>query len=309
MTVSDLTTVTNQIQKFWGPLGVDEFVESTALARLVNRNFTDAQGRATTVNMKGDTVYVSELGIPTGETRTIGTDADVFNPEEMTLNRVAVQVTKRFVASYEFEDLVQIQSQIGDADSEVRMALMQSLAEQVNSYCYSLLSVSTSAPDHLLNGISDFNSAHMATLRKLAGAAKWPKDGNWWVLADPSYYSDIMDDTTMSSADFGGQDRPVISGQVAAPRFGFNVLEDNSDGLKALFQAGGNLGLSSAAVEDFAVAFHTKCMHLIIQEQPRFQISNLHSNKQFGFVISADLLGGGVLATNGNRKVIATYNS
>ena len=310
MTATLLTDVSNQVMKVWSPLGADEFIQSTLLPALVNRDFTDNSGSPVDINRMYDTVYVSQLSIPTGETRTAGVDADSFSPEKMSLSRVAISVNKRFVASYEFEDLVQLQSQLGAADSEIRMALMQALAQQVNSYCYGLVVPSTSAPDHLLNGVSDFNSAQMATIRKLAGKAKWPKPTtDWYLLADPSYHSDIMDDTTLANADYGQTDRPVISGQMGQPRFGFNVFEDNSDGLLNLFASGGALGLTSTAGEDYAIAFHKKFMHLVLQKQPRFMVSSKHSNNQFGYVISADLLGGAVLATNGDEKVIATYNT
>ena len=302
MTVTNTTDLTNQVQKVWGAFAVDEFRDMHLLPNLVNKPY---EGQ---ILREADTVYVSQITPATGENRTVGVDADSFGTEKMTTNRVAVQANKRAVAAYEFTDLAEIQSQLGSADSEVRTSLLHGVMAQINDYLYSLISPSTSAPDHVLDSVTDFNSAQFAICRKLAGAAKWPKSSpmnDWYALLDPSYYSDAMDDTTLSNADYGNVDRPVINGQIAQPRFGFNVYEDTTDGLTSEIA---NTG-AGTDTEDAALLFHKDFMHCVMQTEPRFKISDKHPNNQFGYVISCDVIYGAVLATGGDERHIFVFNT
>lgn len=299
MTTTNTVDLANQVQKFWGPLFMGELRETALLPALVNRDYEGA------ITQPGDTVYVSMVTAATGENKTVGVDAGTFSPEKMATTRVSCVANKRAVASFEFEDLVQLQTQLGtpNGQSEIRNALMQGVATQINTYLYSLVAPSTSAPDHVLDTITDHNSAHMATLRKAAGKAKWMKDGQWYLLADPSYYSDILDDTVLANADYV-DDRPVIAGQIAQPRFGFNVFEDNTQGLLNVITA-----QAGTDTEDASLAFHKDFMAMVMQQQPRYKISDLHSNKQFGYVISLDVVYGAVLAPQGANKHIFTFNT
>jgi hypothetical protein len=105
-------------------------------------------------------------------------------------------------------------------------------------------------------------------------------------LLDPSYYSDILNAQTLTSSDYVGDEAPVIGGQVVKQRYGFNLLEDNSMGTdKGLF-------------------FHPDFLHLVMQQEPRFKVSDLHPNKKFGYVISVDIVFGAALGINGNLKHI-----
>lgn len=310
MVDTNINDVQNQVQQEWAPIFYDEFVEKAVLPSIVMRQPTNKAGAPIEVPTGGDTVYVSQIDEATGETLTVGTDAQKFNPQKLTTTRVQIKADKRFVGSYEFTDLVEIQSQLGQADSPIRMALMQAFEKQVNNYLYSLVDVSTSTPDHLLNGVSDFNAAHLRALRVLAGQAQWPKNPqDWFTLADPAYYGDISDDTTLASGDYGGDDYPLITGELGKPRMGFRIIEDSTDGLLSLLTSNSNLSLGSSATSDIALSFHRYFMHFVMQTQPTFRISDLHNNREFGYVISVDAIGGGVLAPNGNKKAIVTYNS
>lgn len=292
MAKTSVSDVSNQVQKYWSPVFMDELKEQSLLPALVDKSYSGE------IRQGGDTVYVSQITVPTGETRTIGVDADTFNSEKMVTQRVSVQANKRFQASFEFDDLVDLQSQIGQQDSKIRQALLKAIEIQVNDYLYSLIAPSGSAPDHTLTSVTDFNLAQLNIVRKLAAQARWKRD-NWYLLADPTYMSDMLNNSTLTSIDYGAQDAPIIGGQMARQRLGFNILEDDSAGLLTL----------SGSSEDAAIAFHPDFMHLVMQKEPSFKVAELTSNHQHGYVIVADMIGGASLGVDGDNKHISIINS
>lgn len=288
MALTDVNVVTNQIQKKWAPLFMKELRESLLLGALVNKEYEGAIGQ------QGDTVYISQINAPNGELRTVGTDADIFDSEQMSLSRVAIQANKRAVAAFEVAELAQLQSQLDspEGQSQMREALMYAVAKQVNDYLFSVINPSTSAPDHLLTSVTDMNASQLAAIRLLAAQAKWKNDGRWYGLLDPSYYSDVLNASTLQSSDYVGADEAIVGGQMAKNRFGFKLLEDNSRGTdKALF-------------------FHPDFMHMVMQKEPQFKISDLHSQKKFGYLVSVDLIFGAGLGISGaNKHIYATAGS
>lgn len=295
MTTTVLADVTNQVQKFWSGMFMDELKEANILSTLVNKDY---EGE---IKQGGDTVYVSQINRPTGQRKTIGAPGyDTFNPSKLSTSRVAISASEVITASFEFDDIVQLQSQIGSQDSKIRQALLEAVGIELNTYLYSLIAPSAANPDHIINGVADFNAAQANTLRKLASQAKWKRD-NWYLLLDPSYKSDFLNSTPVVSGDFVGGDLPVIGGEIASKRFGFNVLEDNSEGMKQLSP--------TLAAEDFGLAFHPDFLHLVMQKQPTFEIAPLISNKQFGYVIVVRMICGAGLGIDGAKKHIKIYNT
>jgi len=276
--------VSDQVQQFWSPLFMKELREKLLLGSLVNRDYSGD------IKARGDTVKVSQINAPKGELKTVGVDADSFSAEKLTTTQVEVKADKRAVAAFKFSDLVEIQSQIGDQDSEIRASLLFAVQKQMNDDLYAQIAPSTSNPDHLRTGITNFNAGELTTLRKLAGQAKWMRNKPWWVLADPSYMKDLLDDSTLVSQDFVG-DRPVVGGSIIQQRFGWNIVEDDSRS------------------EDNALAFHPDWLYLVMQRMPTFKISDLHSNKQFAFVISVDMIYGRKLGIDGDVKHIQIKNT
>ena len=271
--------VSNQIQKFWSPIFTKELRQNNLLINLLDKSY---QGE---LKAHGDTVYVSQVNAPTGDLLTVGTDADTFDSELLSMSRISIQANKRAVAAVEITDLADLQSQLGQQDSEIRQSLMYAISKQVNTYLYSLMVPSTSTPDHTLT-TTDFNAATLSTARKTAATAKWPSQEPWYLVCDPSYYSDILDDTTLSSVDYGAQDVPMIGGQVARPRMGFNIFEDNS--------------LST----DVGYAFYKDCVHLVMQKMPTFKLSDLHAQKKFSYLLSVDMVFGAAVGISGDEKMI-----
>lgn len=280
-----LAEVTNQIEKFWAPMFMKELRASLLLGALVNKDY-DGE-----IKKMGDRVRVSQINAPAGQLLTVGTDADSFATESLSTSYVDIQANKRAVAAFEFEDLVDLQSQIGKENSAVMDAMKYAVAKQINDYLYSKVSPSTSSPDHSISGVTDFNASQLAACRVLAAQAKWLQAPGWYALLDPQYYGDILNAQTLTSSDYGASDAPIISGQVAKQRFGFNIFEDNS---------------RSA---DYGLLFHPDFLHLVMQQQPTFKVSDLHANKQFGYVMSVDVVFGAELGINGNVKHIKVYNS
>jgi len=267
MSRTTLAEVTDQVQKFWSPQFSKELREDTMLASLVNKDYQGSIAKG------GDTVYVSQLTAPTGEIRTVGVDADSFTPEALVTKRIPIVADKRIIASHKFDDLVDLQSQIKDQGSEIRQGLMFALDKQLNDYLYSQVAPSASAPDHILSSVN-MDAAQLRAMRLLASQAKWRRDKPWYLLADPSYYGDMLADSTLNSSDFVRSDAPTINGQLAGQRYGFTILEDNS------------------RATDTALCFSPDFLHLVMQQSVQFKVSDLHSNEQFGYVISADFIVG-----------------
>lgn len=276
----DASNIQAMVQDAWSDLFSQELRENLMLPGLVNKDY---EGEITSNG--GDTVKVSQINAPTGQNLTVGVDADSFNSEALSSTTIDVKADKRAVGSYDFEDLVMLQSQLGQKESQIREGLLFAVMKNMNDYLYSLVSPSTASPDHEIGLVTDFNASQIKDLRKLAGQSKWNKLKPWWILADPSYYSDILGDTTLVSSDFVG-DNPVMSGEVAMRRYSFNIMEDDSRG------------------NDYALAFHPDFLHLVQQTSVQFKVSDKHVLGQFGFKISADVVYGAKLGIDGDKKHI-----
>lgn len=293
MSATLLADVSEQVQKFWSPIFMDELRESLLLGSLVNKEY---QGEIKALN---DTVYVSQINAAEGELRTAGVDADSFTSEKLTTSRIGVSANKRAVASFEMEQLVDLQSQIGAQQSKIREALLFGAMKQINTYLYSKVAPSSAAPDHILSGSATMDASKILEIRMAASKAKWLKD-SWYLLMDPSYYNDVLNATTLTSGDYV-DDKAVVGGQVVTRRFGFNMIEDNSDGILTLSPA--------SAGAECGLAFHPDFLHLVMQTQPAFKVSDLHSNNKFGYLISVDLIFGAELGIAGSKKHIQIYNT
>jgi hypothetical protein len=292
MSTTLIADVTNQVQKYWAPVLTKQLRGSLLLGSLVDKSY---QGD---LKEMGDRVRVSQVNAPTGQLLTVGTDADSFSSEAISSSYIDITANKRAVASYKFESVVQLQSQLGWDNPDVRESMIYAMNNQINTYLYSLVAASTSSPDHNVSGVSDFNASQLSAARLLAATAKWRKDKGWYCIVDPSYMSDIQNATTLTSSDYGASDAPVISGNVAMQRFGFNIFEDNN--MKST---------AGAAVTDHALLFTPDFMHMVMQSEVQIKVSDLHPLGQFGVILSADVVFGAALGVDGAKKHIQVYNS
>ena len=295
--MSELTRMANiadQVKKYWGPMGINKLKQDSLLPSLVNKDY---QG---TIQSEGDRVIISEYNIPNATRKTTGSGEESFESTKISTNKIEVVANQTITAAYEVQSLVEIESQIKMESSPLRDTLVQSLEIELNKYLYSLVSPSTSSPDHSISGITDFNAAQVAAFRKLAAAARWAKDGNWFLLLDPSFYSDFLNASTLVSSDYVS-DQATVNGQMVQKRFGFNIMEDNSDAILSLSPA--------TAGADVALAFHKDFMHLVMPQSITFKVSDLHAAKQHGYLISAHMVCGAALGCNGSKKHILGYNT
>lgn len=272
-TVKDLE---EQVQKYWSSLLLDELKEDSIIVNLLNKTYENE------IKKGGDEVYVTQIVRPVGATKTIGVgDYDVYSSEKLTTTRIGVKADKIFEAGFELDSLIDLQTQIQMENSSIRNALKEAIDIQVNNYIYSLVSATNK-----LGAVADFNAAQLSSARKFAGQKKWRKGPDWFCLADCSYHSDLVNSQTLTSADYV-QDMPVINGQIMNKRYNFGIFEDNSDGLLSLIATAGG-----SATEDVALVFHRDFMHLVLQQGIEFKLSDLHANKQRGFLLTAEIIGG-----------------
>lgn len=283
MTITDLSVVADQIQEFWGTLMTAELRNSLLLGSFVNRDYDG-------IAQYGNTVRISSISAPAGSLLTCGADADTFDSEALSLSHVHLVINKRAVSAVEIAELADLQSQLGQQDSEIRAAMLYAVQKQINTYLYSLISPSATAPDHQVSGVTDFNAGQIASVRTLAATAKWPQAKPWIILAAPSYIADILNSSTLTSNDYV-DDKPIVGGIMGMKRFGFNIFEDNS------------------LPTDTAYAFYSDFMHLAIQKEITFKLSDLHAKKQFAYLLSADTVFGAVAGIGHSVKVIKIYNS
>ena len=277
-------TALGLVQDFWSPIFEKELRENTLWAGLLNDpNYTMERIKG------GDTIKISKINKPSSSIRTIGTNADSFDTNVLDSTQSDLVVNRRAVSAYEFEDLSVLMSQLEQQDSEIREALLADVREQINDHIKSLISPSSATPDHITASVTDFNLAQLSATRTLAATAKWGMAEPWYLLASPSYYSDMLDDTTLAGAEsMGIGSSPILEGRFVMKRMGFNIIEDNSLGT------------------DTAYAFIPSFMK-VIMGAPRFKISDLHAQKKFGYVLSVDMPCGAVQLDD--ERVIKVYNS
>jgi len=263
MSVTDLAAVTDQIQTIWSPIFMKELRESYLLQSLVSKQY---EGE---IRKKNDTVRISQVNELTSDLRTVGTDADSFETNQLSTSYVDLKATKRAVSAIEVEDLVEIQSLIDPIKgTEVRQAMMHDIGRQINSYLYSLM----------------LTTALIATMREDAALAHWPKTEKWYSLLSPQYYSDFLADNALNTVDYGFSDSARIGGQASQKRYGFEFFEDDS--------------LSAASLYSFVPS----ALLYAAQTEVQWEISSGHSNKKFGYTMSANLVFGAKLSIGGDEK-------
>lgn len=292
MAETTLTEVQNQVVKYWSDIFMPELRENHPLISLVDKTY---QGE---IKAQGNEVRVSQIVKAVGETVVLtGAASDnKFTPESLVTRFVDIKADRRFVASYKFHDLVDLQSQVKAERSEIREALLEGVASQMNNYLYSL---TAPVAAQALTGVANLSAATLKSIRVIAGKQKWFKTPGWYGLLSPDYYGDIMDETRLTSSDFVN-DQPTVGGEIATRRYGFNIIEDNSDGLASLSPTPGNPS---------ALFFHPAYCHMVTQMSARFKISDLHANEEFGYLISVDVIGGAKIGIEGDKLHVSVVNA
>lgn len=291
MAETTLTEVQDQVKKYWSDMFMPELRESNPLIALVDKTY-DGE-----IKDQGNEVRVSQIVKAVGETVVLtgSVNDNRFTPEAVVTRHVDIKADRRFVASHKFQDLISLQSQITAEKSEIRESLLDAVSTQMNNYLYSLVApVAAQA----LTGVVNLDAATLKQIRVIAGKQKWFKAPGWYGLLSPEYYGDLMDETKLTSSDFVA-DQPIVGGEIITRRYGFNIVEDNSDGLASLSPTAGNPS---------AIFFHPAYCHMVTQMQARFKISDLHANEEFGFLISVDVIGGAKIGIEGDKMHVSVVN-
>lgn len=265
MAVTDITTLTNQINKIWSHQWKGSLVQGPSpIVPVLSREFTDNVGQPTQIMQMGDTVYVSRLDNLSGSDKsTSDPDFNEMQAEELSLSRVAVTANRMASSTIEIQNLAKLQTELDANDTQIRDAMFAAVQRKIAQQCYGLVSPSASAPDHDISS-SDFNAATLSSVKILADRSYWP-DGQQdrWLFVDPQFHQDIVDDTTLAGADYGASDVPIIQGRLSLPRMGFNILMDNTIGSPT-----GPAGIT----DDYGLAFTREWAYLVLQQQPEFRI-------------------------------------
>lgn len=273
MSMTGLAEVADQIQKFWSPIFVPELRQSNPLIELVSKQYEGA------IQKGGDTVRVSQIVKVPATRKTIGAAGyNSFDSNTLQTRYVDVKADQIITAAVEISTLAELQSQIGAQQSTIREALMAGVRENINTFLYG--KVAPAAAHEVI--ASDINKATLIDLRTLASKAKLPT-GNRFGLISPEYWATLLNDNTLTSADYV-DDKPVVGGQAGLNRMGFQMFEDDSrDGKTALF-------------------FNPDFLHFVMQMQPEFKVSDLHANKQHGYLLSVSLVCGAAQGIEGDKK-------
>lgn len=265
MALNGTTILADLIPEVWSSTMYDELRSQILFANVFERKY---EGE---IRAFGDTVKVNQIAAATGEILT--DDTASFTPEAMTITQNSIVVNKRASASFEVSDLAQLQSL--DFQNEAQQALVYGIQKQLEDDLIAALAagVSVAAPDHDIAPATAGQLAgiDLATMRTLLSAAKVPKPGRVF-LADPQYYGDLLNDSNVMSRDFtsGNQSEPGVADKF----MGFQIIEH--DGLGA----------------DKGYAVHPSALQLVMQQGIRVKVSDLHSNKQYGYLVSADMVYG-----------------
>lgn len=279
MSVTDLEAVQDQIQTIWSPIFMKELRESFLLPSIVSKQYEGD------IRKQNDTVRISQVNSLTSDLRTVGVDADSFETNQLSTSYVDLKADKRAVSAIEVEDLVEIQSIIDPIKgADVRQAMMHDIGRQINTYLYSLLVPSTSAPDHTIGGQATLTNTLLATMREDAALAHWSKAEKWYSLLSPQYYSDFLADNNLNTIDYGFSDAARVGGQASQKRYGFDMFEDDSLTAASLYSLTPSALLYAA------------------QTEAKWQVSSGHANKKFGYTMSVDLCFGAKLSIDGDKK-------
>lgn len=284
MAETTLTTVVNQIQQYWSPTFATELRESLIFPELV---FAVDRLKPGSIVRQGNTVKVSQVNKLTGANNA-ASDC-TFTTEALALQDIDVTIDQRAHAGLEFCDIVELQSQINLSRPDVRQAMMHGLKSQINTYLYGVVTTNDDNPS-----TATIDASTLTAATQKADEALWPED-NRWLIVDPQYRKDLLDDATLTSADFGATDRPVIGGQMVLERYGWKIIMDNSAAFKtALNASGGGVGLF----------FTDTFMHYVPQTGADFKASDGHNNKEFKIYATIDQVYGAAMGNDGADKTI-----
>lgn len=260
--------ILNMIPTVWSPLLYQELRAKPAYINLFARDY---EGE---IKEKGNTVKVNQIKKPNGEILT--DDKQTFNPEELQVSQFEITADRRAVASFEITDLAKLQSL--EFQMEVANALVDSILLQMEGDVQSIMIPSAADPDHQLAALvgASFDVADVVALRTLLAQAKVPFGEDTYMALGSTFYGSLLQKGMVVGSDYGSIN-DLMAGEVKKLS-GFKIFENI---------------LEPASK---AVAFHKSAVQLVSQTQVNIKISDLHSQKKFAYLVSADIVYGRKLA-------------
>lgn len=255
------------IPTVWSSLVYQELRHKVAYLNLCNRTY---EGE---IKNLGDTVKINTINAPAGE--IITDDKASFNPEQLVTSQFELKADRRAVASFEITDMAKLQSL--EFQQEAINALVYSIQLQMEKDIQSIM-VPTST--HQLSALvgTSFDIADVVALRTLLREALVPADDNLYLSTSPTFYGSLMQKNMVVGADFGSVN-DLMAGEVKKLA-GFKTFEHDLE------------------VGKVARAFHTSALQIAMQTEVNIKISDLHAQKKFGYLVSADIVYGRKLADN-----------
>ena len=255
------------IPTVWSSLIYQELRHRVAYLNLCHRDY---EGE---IRNLGDKVKVNTIIAPEGEILT--NDKASFNPEEFKTSQFEIEADRRAVASFEITDMAKLQSL--EFQQEVINALVYSIQLQMEKDIQGIMIPKSDNRLTTLVG-SSFDVADVVALRTLLRENLVPADENLYLSTSPTFYGSLMQKNMVVGADFGSVN-DLMAGDVKKLA-GFKTFEHDLE------------------VGKVARAFHTSALQVVAQTEVNVKISDLHAQKKFGYLVSADIVYGRKLADN-----------
>ena len=252
------------IPTVWSPLMYQELRHKPSYINIFARDY---EGE---IKEKGNTVKVSQVKKPTGQ--ILLDDKEQFETEELQVGGFDIVADRRAVSSFEITDLAKLQSL--EFQLEVTNALVDAILEQMETDVMSIMVAAAANQIGALAGAS-FDLADVVALRNALRAKKVPISDVFLALGS-TYYGSLLTKNMVMSSDYGSIN-DLMGGEVKKLS-GFATFENIMENATS------------------AVAFHKSAVQLVSQTQVNVKVSDLHANKKFGYLVSADIVYGRKLA-------------
>lgn len=262
MAISGVTELANRIPELWAAKIYPQLRNQTLLANMFDTGY---QG-----DLKfGDVLNVQQFAAPAGEVLT--DDEATFAVDTLSVTNKTITVNKRASAAFDFSDLAQLQSL--QFEQEAIAALTYSVRKNLESQIIAALIPSAAAPDHQVAPatLGTIAAADLNTARTLLSTQLVPVEGRFGIMS-PDYYGSMMLSTNIMSRDFTAGNNSNTG--VVDSFVGFQLMEHN---------------LLAATTAYFA---HPSALQLVIQQDIRIKISDLHSTGKYAYRMSADMVFG-----------------
>jgi hypothetical protein len=262
------------IPEIWSKTFFQELRASLLLADLFSRDY---EGE---IKKQGDKVKVQQIKKAVGEILT--SDKQKYNTQKMEIGEYEMTADKRVSAGFKFTDLASLQSQAFEEDAKA--ALSYGVMEALENYliAQAVAGLTATALNPTAAGVlakSDITRARTALSK-----AKVPFDGQVYAAYDPDYYGDLLESSVLTSSDF--VDGKALMSQQLPSIYKMKHFEHN------------------ILTADQALFFHRTFINMVMQQELRIKISDLHPLGEYGYVMTADLVFGSEIFEAARGKLI-----